>query len=169
MGWYCVPPPQKTWTIKQNPITSHEKISLWVCWSGESKTSPKQCRLMPLPLIASQNLKARPCSKDTTFLELKAWKNWAGIDLEASLRTGSHDIQRWHNLPREESDQLSYPAVKPIDHTLTSLASYHQWCSNGTFNFWTTNNCLIGLWAYFVWGNSCLIPETKLLSMKPNS
>lgn len=146
-----------------------KKISLWVCWSGESKTSPKQCRLMLLPLIASQNLKARPCSEDTTFLELKAWKNWAGIDLEASLRTGSHDIQRWHNLPREESDQLSYPAVKPIDHTLTSLASYHQWCSSGTFNFWTMNNCLIGLRAYFVWGNSCLIPETKLLSMKPNS
>lgn len=65
-----------------------------------------------------------------------------------------------YNLPGEEGNQLSYPAAKPTDHTLTCPVSYHQWYGSGAFNLQTRNNCRMRLRAYSVRGNSCLIPET---------
>jgi hypothetical protein len=56
----------------------------------ESKSLPKMYRILPLPLVAFQNFKARAISEETTYFGHESLVTQAETDMEAcSRRTSS--------------------------------------------------------------------------------
>lgn len=113
---------------------------------------------MASSLVASQNLKARPsCWRHHTFqrdFEKPNW-NWPWGLFPTDLL--SQDLKILYKLPGRKAINSATQLKNTWYTTETYTARHPRWCNSNTFVLELTNSYLIGLKAYLIGRNQCLL------------
>lgn len=150
----------------KNTLILDMRCPLLNCWPRVFKKLPK-CVPIAAAFGPPQRKMTKYCSRHHTCTSEAGHRNsWAGTYLkDCSLRTRFHGKRRPCKLPKEGSNQQSYPALTPMNHSNDWHSTMTAWCNTGVYTLVVTSRFLIVLKTYSTRGIPCSILKTANYSM----